>query len=113
MSLKGMSLKGKTLFITGASRGIGLAIGLRVARAALAEGGAAPTVMNAANEIAVAAFIRGAIPFYGIAELVEQAVERFAAEFRRAPEDVEEALAIDARVRAWSLEAVPAARAAG
>jgi 1-deoxy-D-xylulose-5-phosphate reductoisomerase len=73
----------------------------------------APTVMNAANEIAVAAFIRGAIPFYGIAELVEQAVERFAAEFRRAPEDVEEALAIDARVRAWSLEAVPAARAAG
>ena len=28
----GMSLKGKTLFITGASRGIGLAIGLRAAR---------------------------------------------------------------------------------
>ena len=69
--------------------------------------------MNAANEIAVAAFIRGAIPFYGIAELVERAVEHFAAEFQRAPQDVEEALAIDARVRAWSLEAVPAARAAG
>jgi len=86
---------------------------LRVARAALAEGGAAPTVMNAANEIAVAAFIRGAIPFYGIAELVERAVEHFAAEFRHAPGDVEEALAIDARVRAWSLEAVPAARAVG
>ncbi|MGN7127537.1 SDR family oxidoreductase [Methylorubrum thiocyanatum] len=32
MSLKGKSLKGKTLFITGASRGIGLAIGLRAAR---------------------------------------------------------------------------------
>jgi 1-deoxy-D-xylulose 5-phosphate reductoisomerase len=44
--------------------------------------------MNAANEIAVAAFIRGAIPFYGIAELVERAVKHFAAEFRHAPEDV-------------------------
>ena len=32
MSLKGKSLKGKTLFITGASRGIGLAIALRAAR---------------------------------------------------------------------------------
>ena len=87
--------------------------GWKPARAALAEGGAAPTVMNAANEVAVAAFIRGAIPFYGIAELVERAVEHFAGEHRRAPEDVEEALAIDAQVRAWSLEAVPAARAAG
>ena len=86
---------------------------LRVARAALSQGGAAPTVMNAANEIAVAAFIRGAIPFYGIAELVERACERFAAVHTRAPEDVEEALAVDAEVRAWSLEAVPQARAAG
>ena len=82
---------------------------LRIARAALAEGGAAPTVMNAANEIAVAAFIRGEIGFYGIAELVERACEHFAPEYRSAPADVDEALAIDAHIRAWSAKALPSA----
>ncbi|KAB1076045.1 1-deoxy-D-xylulose-5-phosphate reductoisomerase [Methylobacterium planeticum] len=85
---------------------------LAIARAALAAGGAAPTVMNAANEIAVAAFIRGAIGFYAIAELVERACAHFAPRYRGAPADVDEALAIDAEVRAWSLEALPLARAA-
>ncbi|MEA1833024.1 1-deoxy-D-xylulose-5-phosphate reductoisomerase [Methylobacterium durans] len=86
---------------------------LAIARAALAEGGAAPTVMNAANEIAVAAFIRGEIAFYGIADLVERACEHFAGTYRAAPADVDEALAIDAHVRAWSTEALPQMRAAG
>ncbi len=86
---------------------------LRIARAALAEGGAAPTVMNAANEIAVAAFIAGAIPFYGISDLVEQACEHFAAVHRAAPADIDEALAIDAEVRRWSAQSVPQAKAAG
>ncbi|KQT19424.1 1-deoxy-D-xylulose 5-phosphate reductoisomerase [Methylobacterium sp. Leaf399] len=81
---------------------------LRIARAALAEGGAAPTVMNAANEIAVAAFIRGAIPFYGIAELVERTCAHFAPTYRTAPADVDEALAIDAHARAWSAQALAA-----
>jgi 1-deoxy-D-xylulose-5-phosphate reductoisomerase len=85
---------------------------LTIARAALAEGGAAPTVMNAANEIAVAAFIRGEITFYGIAELVERACTHFAGLYRAAPADVDEALAIDADVRSWSTEALPRARAA-
>jgi 1-deoxy-D-xylulose-5-phosphate reductoisomerase len=82
---------------------------LRIARAALAAGGAAPTVMNAANEIAVAAFIKGAIGFYGIADLVERACEHFAGQYRTAPADVDEALAIDAEVRRWSSQAVAAA----
>ncbi|GEP11656.1 1-deoxy-D-xylulose-5-phosphate reductoisomerase [Methylobacterium gnaphalii] len=86
---------------------------LKIARAALAGGGAAPTVMNAANEIAVAAFIRGAISFYGIAEVVERACEHFAPVFGAAPADVEEALAIDAEVRVWSEQALPETRAAG
>ncbi|MDP4024122.1 1-deoxy-D-xylulose-5-phosphate reductoisomerase [Methylobacterium sp. NEAU 140] len=86
---------------------------LRIARAALADGGAAPTVMNAANEIAVAAFIAGRIGFYGIADLVERAVTHFAGLHRAAPADVEEALAIDAEVRAWSAQALPELRAAG
>ncbi|GJE37220.1 1-deoxy-D-xylulose-5-phosphate reductoisomerase [Methylobacterium persicinum] len=85
---------------------------LRIARAAMAEGGGAPTVMNAANEVAVAAFIAGRIGFYGIAELVERACDHFAPIYPSAPADVEEALAIDAHVRAWSTEALPEMRAA-
>lgn len=86
---------------------------LRIARAALAAGGAAPTVMNAANEIAVAAFIAGRIGFYGISDLVERACTHFAGQYRIAPADVDEALAIDAHVRIWSAEALPELRAAG
>ncbi|GJD63652.1 1-deoxy-D-xylulose-5-phosphate reductoisomerase [Methylobacterium frigidaeris] len=81
---------------------------LRIAKAALAAGGAQPTVMNAANEIAVAAFIAGRIGFYAIAALVEQACEHFAARLPAAPADVEEALAIDAEVRSWSEAALAA-----
>jgi 1-deoxy-D-xylulose-5-phosphate reductoisomerase len=49
---------------------------LRLARAALEEGGSAPVVLNAANEIAVAAFLERRIGFNAIAELIEQALER-------------------------------------
>jgi 1-deoxy-D-xylulose-5-phosphate reductoisomerase len=49
---------------------------LALARAALAKGGTAPTVLNAANEIAVAAFLEGRIGFLGIAAIVEAALER-------------------------------------
>ncbi|GJD51693.1 1-deoxy-D-xylulose 5-phosphate reductoisomerase [Methylobacterium crusticola] len=81
---------------------------LRIARAALAAGGAQPTVMNAANEIAVAAYIAGRIGFYDIAALVEDACEAFAARCPAAPADVEEALAIDAQVRRWSTDGLAA-----
>jgi 1-deoxy-D-xylulose-5-phosphate reductoisomerase len=43
---------------------------LRLARLALASGGGAPTVLNAANEIAVAAFLDGRIGFLDIAAIV-------------------------------------------
>jgi 1-deoxy-D-xylulose-5-phosphate reductoisomerase len=48
---------------------------LRVAREALYEGGIAPTVLNAANEVAVEAFLNGAIPFMGIPALVEETID--------------------------------------
>ncbi|HEX4111267.1 MAG TPA: 1-deoxy-D-xylulose-5-phosphate reductoisomerase [Stellaceae bacterium] len=48
---------------------------LRLARAALEEGGAAPIILNAANEIAVAAFLAGAIGFLDIAAIVEESLE--------------------------------------
>ena len=49
---------------------------LRVARTALLAGGGAPTVLNAANEVAVAAFLDGQIGFLDIAAAVEQTLER-------------------------------------
>jgi 1-deoxy-D-xylulose-5-phosphate reductoisomerase len=45
---------------------------LRLARAALDAGGGAPTVLNAANEVAVAAFLESRIGFLDIAAIVEE-----------------------------------------
>ena len=45
---------------------------LRLAREAMASGGAAPVALNAANEEAVAAFLAGHIGFLDIAETVER-----------------------------------------
>ncbi len=45
---------------------------LDLARAAAAAGGTAPCVLNAANEIAVHAFLGGELPFLGIPDVIEQ-----------------------------------------
>jgi 1-deoxy-D-xylulose-5-phosphate reductoisomerase len=49
---------------------------LRIAKAALAAGGAAPTAMNAADEVAVAAFLKRRIAFLDIAATVEETLVR-------------------------------------
>ncbi len=49
---------------------------LRLAREALQRGGAAPIVLNAANEVAVASFLAGRIGFLDIARLVESTLQR-------------------------------------
>jgi 1-deoxy-D-xylulose-5-phosphate reductoisomerase len=72
---------------------------LALALAALAEGGAAPTILNAANEIAVGAYIEGQIGFPGIAGSVESVCARMVGRHARAPECVEEAIAIDEEAR--------------
>lgn len=48
---------------------------LRIAREALTEGKGAPTVLNAANEVAVEAFLENRIKYVEIAELVEKTLE--------------------------------------
>jgi 1-deoxy-D-xylulose-5-phosphate reductoisomerase len=48
---------------------------LTLARAALEQGGAAPVVLNAANEVAVAAFLDRRIRFTRIPELIERALD--------------------------------------
>lgn len=45
---------------------------LALARQALEAGGDAPTLLNAANDVAVAAFLAGALPFLSIADVIEQ-----------------------------------------
>lgn len=49
---------------------------LRLARAVLQTGGSAPTVLNAANEIAVGKFLQGKIGFLDIAAIVEKTLEK-------------------------------------
>jgi 1-deoxy-D-xylulose-5-phosphate reductoisomerase len=83
---------------------------LRLARAALQAGGAAPTVMNAANEVAVDAFMAGRIGFYGISALVDTVCSRMTA--MNEPGSVDEALMIDAEARALSRERLPTIEAA-
>ncbi len=48
---------------------------LAIAYNAGRTGGTAPAVLNAANEIAVAAFLEGELSFLGIAELVERVLD--------------------------------------
>ena len=48
---------------------------LRLAREALQAGGSAPTILNAANEIAVRAFLEGSIGFLDIAKVVEDTLQ--------------------------------------
>jgi 1-deoxy-D-xylulose-5-phosphate reductoisomerase len=81
---------------------------LGLGRRALERGGAAPTILNAANEVAVAAFIEGRIGFGGIAGLVEATLD--AAERRNAtaePQDIDEALAVDHMARSLAHDLLP------
>jgi len=81
---------------------------LGLARRVLETGGAAPTILNAANEIGVAAFIGKKLGFCGIAGLVEATLD--AAERRNAvdePQTVDEALAVDHMARSLAQELLP------
>ena len=69
---------------------------LKLAREALEKGGAAPIVLNAANETAVARFLRGSIGFTDIARLVERALEE---DVSPAPSSISEVLDIDRLTR--------------
>jgi 1-deoxy-D-xylulose-5-phosphate reductoisomerase len=53
---------------------------LRLAREAAVAGGTAPCVLNAANEVAVEAFLEGQLSFTGIAEVIERALKDLPAE---------------------------------
>lgn len=69
---------------------------LRLAREALTQGSAAQIVLNAANEVAVEAFLAGRIGFCDISRLAEEALGAIAA---RSPESVAEVVALDRETR--------------
>lgn len=80
---------------------------LRLAYEAQAAGGSATCTLNAADEIAVDAFLKGRISFPGIADLVEQTLNAVPA---REPASVAEVLAIDEQSRAAAREIITKGR---
>ena len=76
---------------------------LSLARAAGIAGGTAPCVLNAANEVAVHAFLDGRLPFLAIAEVVEAALEQLPAAPVRAFDSLYEA---DREARAVAAAAI-------
>jgi 1-deoxy-D-xylulose-5-phosphate reductoisomerase len=70
---------------------------LRLARAAAEAGGTMPAVLNAANEIAVAAFLDGRLAFAGLPGLIERVLDRHSV---RAASDLDTVLEVDRWARA-------------
>lgn len=73
---------------------------LRLARSAIQEGGGKPAILNAANEVAVAAFLARKIGFLDIAEVVEATLDEYAG---NAPiSSLEGLFSIDAGARSYA-----------
>ncbi|NNC38952.1 MAG: 1-deoxy-D-xylulose-5-phosphate reductoisomerase [Acidimicrobiales bacterium] len=81
---------------------------LSLARSALETGGCAPTVLNAANEIAVEAFLQEKLGFPGITDCIETVLNRFKREasFAKPLETIENVIGIDQKARHVAQEIV-------
>ncbi|MGA0019047.1 MAG: 1-deoxy-D-xylulose-5-phosphate reductoisomerase [Steroidobacteraceae bacterium] len=79
---------------------------LALARAAAAAGGLAPAVLNAANEMAVAAFLEGRLNFTGIAAVIAAVMDQLPA---GAATDLPSVLAVDQEARALALREIAGA----
>ena len=81
---------------------------LGLARRALEAGGAAPTVLNAANEVAVGEFLARRLNFAGISALVEATLEAaLSRNWTAEPESVDEALSVDHNTRLLARTLLP------
>ena len=78
---------------------------LRLAREALQAGGGTPTILNAANEVAVAAFLAREIGFLAIAETVDRVLQQFGTQ--RA-DSLQEVVALDEAARRSARQLLPA-----
>jgi 1-deoxy-D-xylulose-5-phosphate reductoisomerase len=77
---------------------------LALAYQALEAGRGAPIILNAANEVAVEAFLAGRLPFPGIADVIDQALQDCVGDAE--PSSLAEVRAVDARARARAGETV-------
>jgi 1-deoxy-D-xylulose-5-phosphate reductoisomerase len=76
---------------------------LGLARWSGEQGGTYPCAFNAANEVAVAAFLEGRLPFLGIVEVVEEALD---GADEAEPRDLDDVIAADAAARRYAEEAL-------
>jgi 1-deoxy-D-xylulose-5-phosphate reductoisomerase len=76
---------------------------LRLAREAMRKGGALPCALNAADEVAVAAFLERRLPFSGIAEVIERVLGRTP---RIKLEEMDQVLTVDSEARRMAKEEV-------
>jgi 1-deoxy-D-xylulose-5-phosphate reductoisomerase len=83
---------------------------LTLAKYALREGGPLPCALNAADEVAIAAFLEGRLSFLGIAATIEQVLERMP---RGTFQSIDDVLAADFEARRLAREALSRMRAAG
>ena len=82
---------------------------LRLAQESLRAGGAAPTVLNAANEVAVATFLQNQITFGKIAEIVEKTIETVLAGDNRGQIDtLDDVVHYDQRARETAADLIAA-----
>lgn len=83
---------------------------LDLAYQALQAGGTAPAMLNAANEVAVAAFLDGRLPYLAIPRLIAAVLERLPA---GAAQHLDEVLAADRQARAAAQDWLASAATAG
>ena len=69
---------------------------------ALKSGGSAPTILNAANEVAVEAFLDEVIPFTAIPVVIEQALDDVESRGGEPPATLDDVRSVDARTREFS-----------
>jgi 1-deoxy-D-xylulose-5-phosphate reductoisomerase len=79
---------------------------LQLARQAGEAGGSAPCAFNAANEVAVAAFLEGRLSFLGIADVVADTLDRVDI---AAAADLDELVDADRRARELAEQGLPVA----
>jgi len=82
---------------------------LKIAREALCAGGQATNILNASNEVAVAAFMNDQIGFTDISRVCENALDQMSSDFS-AGQDLETILAIDAKSRTTATRVIQSLR---